>query len=117
MYEEKIQYFKNAAKNWRRYRQSRSYYWNQITRFISFYMTDTQSVIEIGCATGETLAQVPARRRVGIDFCDELIQQAREAHPSIEFHTMPAEDITLNEKFDVVIMSNLTGYLLSLIHI
>lgn len=111
MYEEKIQYFKNAAKNWRRYRQSRSYYWNQITRFISFYMTDTQSVIEIGCATGETLAQVPARRRVGIDFCDELIQQAREAHPSIEFHTMPAEDITLNEKFDVVIMSNLTGYL------
>ena len=54
---------------------------------------------------------MPARRRVGIDFCDELIVQAREDHPEVEFHAMAAEDITLDEKFDVVIMSNLIGYL------
>lgn len=105
------QYFASVAPKWRQYRRRHAYYWDQITRFISFYMNDSQSVIEIGCATGETIAQVPARRRVGIDFCDELIAQAREAHPEVEFHTMAAEDITLGEKFDVVIMSNLIGYL------
>ncbi len=111
MSDDKLQYFRNAASNWRKYRSSRSYYWNQITNFISFYLNDAQSVIEIGCATGETIAQLPARRRVGVDFCDELISQAKVAHPEVEFHTMPAEDITLDEKFDVIIMSNLTGYL------
>ncbi len=105
------QYFASVAPQWRQYRRRHAYYWNQITRFISFYMNDSQSVIEIGCATGETIAQVPARRRVGIDFCDELIVQAREDHPEVEFHAMAAEDITLDEKFDVVIMSNLIGYL------
>ena len=105
------QYFASVAPQWRQYRRRHAYYWNQITRFISFYMNDSQSVIEIGCATGENIAQVPARRRVGIDFCDELIVQAREDHPEVEFHAMAAEDITLDEKFDVVIMSNLIGYL------
>ncbi len=105
------EYFSRVAPTWRKYRSARAYYWNQITKFIGFYMNPEQSVIEIGCATGETIDQVPGRRKVGIDFCPELIAQAREAHPNVEFHVMEAENITLAEKFDVVILSNLTGYL------
>lgn len=106
-----LSYFRDAAPGWRAYRRSHSYYWDDITRFLSFYMSDSLSVIEIGCATGETIAALPARRRVGVDFCEELIAQAREAHPEVEFHTMAAEKIELEEKFDVVLMSNLIGYL------
>lgn len=106
-----LPYFRNAAPGWRAYRRSHSYYWDDITRFLSFYMSDSLSVVEIGCATGETIAALPARRRVGIDFCEELIAQAREAHPGVEFHAMAAEEIALDEKFDVVLMSNLIGYL------
>ena len=103
-------YFKKAAKNWRSYRKHRSYYWDEITRYVSFYIHPQNSVIEIGCGTGETIAQVPGTRKVGIDFCPELIQQAKQTYADVEFHTMDAENIELDEKFDVVIMSNLIGF-------
>lgn len=106
-----LEYFRKAAPGWRAYRKSRSYYWDQITRYIGFYLNPDASVLEIGCATGETIAQLPGRRRVGIDFCPELIEQAKAAHPGVEFHTMAAEELSFDEKFDVVIMSNLIGYL------
>ncbi|MGN0010319.1 MAG: glycosyltransferase [Marinilabiliaceae bacterium] len=108
------QYFSTLAPKWRAYRSKRAYYWNQITRFVSFYMNPDQSVIEIGCAAGDMIAQVPGRRKVGIDFCPELVEQAREAHPDVEFHVMEAENITLSEKFDVILLSNLTGYLMDI---
>lgn len=108
------QYFSALAPKWRAYRSKRAYYWNQITRFVSFYMNPGQSVIEIGCAAGDMIAQVPGRRKVGIDFCPELVEQAREAHPDVEFHVMEAENITLSEKFDVILLSNLTGYLMDI---
>ena len=104
-------YFSAVAPKWRDYRRGRSYYWDQITSSIAFYVHPDSSVLEIGCATGETIAQIAAARKVGIDFCPELIEQAAQAHPDIEFHVMDAEDIQLQEKFDVVIMSNLVGFL------
>ncbi len=106
-----LKYFSGVASSWSRYRKSRAYYWNQVSQFMAFYSNPHAKVLEIGCAMGDTLAQMPAARRVGIDFCPELIEQARAAHPDIEFHVMEAENITLQEKFDVVIMSNLIGYL------
>ena len=108
------QYFSTLAPKWRAYRSKRAYYWNQITHFVSFYMNPGQSVIEIGCAAGDMIAQVPGRRKVGIDFCPELVEQACEAHPDVEFHVMEAENITLSEKFDVILLSNLTGYLMDI---
>lgn len=104
-------YFTSLAPSWARYRIHRAYYWRQITRFVSFYMNPAQSVLEIGCAAGDLIAGVPGARKVGVDFCPELIAQARVAHPDVEFHVMEAEDMRLDEKFDVIILSNLVGYL------
>lgn len=108
---DKKSYFSSLAPTWATYRKRRSYYWSQITRFVSFYMNPGQSVLEIGCAAGDLIAGVPGARKVGIDFCPELIAQARVAHPDVEFHVMEAEDITLDETFDVILLSNLVGYL------
>ncbi len=106
-----LAYFSNAAKGWAKYRKSHSYYWDNINQFISFYINTDASVLEIGCAAGDTLGRLKAKRRVGIDFCEELIAQARETYTDVEFHVMAAEDISLDEKFDVIILSNLIGYL------
>lgn len=104
-------YFTSLAPSWARYRSHRAYYWRQITSFVSFYMNPGQSVLEIGCAAGDLIAGVPGARKVGVDFCPELIAQARVAHPDVEFHIMDAENLTLDEKFDVILLSNLVGYL------
>ena len=43
-------------------------------------------VLEIGCATGELIAAIPAERRVGFDISAANIAAARTRFPEIEFH-------------------------------
>ncbi|MBR6249901.1 MAG: glycosyltransferase [Bacteroidales bacterium] len=106
------EYFEKAAAGWQKYRRRRSYYWNSITDYVGYYIHPDNSVLEIGCGTGELIASVNGSHKVGIDFCESLIAQAREAHPDgVDFYVMDAENITLDEKFDVIVLSNLVGFL------
>ncbi len=105
------EYFDSLADGWRKYRRHRSYYWDSITKYCNYYIHPTNRVLEIGCGTGELIAAVNGSRKVGIDFSAKLIAQAREAQKGVEFYEMAAENITLDEKFDVVILSNLIGFL------
>jgi SAM-dependent methyltransferase len=106
-----IEYFNNCAKDRVKYRKSKKYYWDSLTRYCNYYMHNSLSVLEIGCGTGEMLAQVKGSRKVGIDFSTLMIEEAKTQFPQLEFHVMDGEAITLNEKFDVIILSNLVGWL------
>jgi SAM-dependent methyltransferase len=105
------EYFDSIADRRISYRSSRSYYWNSITRYCNYYLHSDNSILEIGCGTGELLSQVKGSRKVGIDFSAVMIENARKQFPAIEFHVMDAQEITLEGKFDVVIISNLLGWL------
>jgi SAM-dependent methyltransferase len=105
----KEEYFFNVtdrAKSRRRHR----YYWNDITHYCNYFSHPEYSVLEIGAGTGELLNEVKGKRKVGIDFSEKMIERAREQFPSLELHVMAAEEISLNEKFDLIIVSNLIGY-------
>ncbi|TAJ09067.1 glycosyltransferase [Marinilabiliaceae bacterium JC017] len=106
---ERKQYFEKHADNWIKYRKRRSYYWDSISRFCNYYIHEGATVLEIGCGTGELLASVNGKQKTGIDFCNTLIQQAKTQFPDIRFEVMEAEQITLQEKYDVIILSNLIG--------
>src|SRR5690606_29073591 len=67
-------------------------------------------VLEVGCANGDALSKLNGRRKVGIDFSSAMIDEARKLHSDIEFHVMDGHNITLNEKFDVIIVSNSIGF-------
>lgn len=103
-------YFNKAAEGWREYRRKRSYYWDSITEYCNYFIHPSNSVLEVGCGAGELIGTVNGSRKVGIDFCEKLIEQARESQKNVEFHVMAAEEISLDEKFDVIVMSNLTGF-------
>lgn len=92
------------------YRRSRSYYWNSITRYCNYFLHDDNTILEIGCGTGELLANVKGKHKVGIDISDLMIENARKQFPEIDFYVMDAQEITLQEKFDVIIISNLMGW-------
>jgi SAM-dependent methyltransferase len=106
-----LEYFEEQAKKRVRIRKRHSYYWNDITRFCDYFAHDELSVLEIGCGTGELLNEIKGNRRVGIDFSPAMIEQAKSRFSGVEFHCMAAEDISLDEKFDMIIISNLIGYL------
>jgi len=108
--EKLINYFNRLAPDYTKYRKRFKYYWNDITRLANYFISSDETVLEIGCGTGCTLANLNGKRKVGIDISPEMIRVAKTENPSIEFHVMDAENITLTEKFDVVVLSNVIGF-------
>lgn len=110
-------YFNRTAETRIKYRKSKSYYWDSITDYCNFFVEKNSKLLEVGCGTGELLARIDGREKTGIDFSETMIGNARQQFPEIEFVCMPAEDIQLDKKFDVIILSNLVGYLPDIQHV
>src|SRR5687768_5805798 len=96
----------------RKKRRFSKYYWNEITQYCKYFSHEDASVLEVGCGNGDLLSHIHGARKVGIDFSEEYIRWARHQHQgsAIEFHVMDANNITLNETFDLIILSNLIGF-------
>jgi len=107
----RLEYFETLAKKRGSDKEKHSYYWNDITFFCNYFANEEQSVLEIGCGTGRLIGEIKGKRKVGIDFSPTTIEIAKKQYPGTEFYCMPAENIALNEKFDLIILSNLIGYL------
>jgi len=105
-----LSYFENLAPKRSRIRKGRKYYWNDITNYIDYFAHKDASVLEIGCGTGELLSQIKGNKKVGIDFSPAMIAEAKKQFPELELHVMDAENIQLDQKFDLIVLSNLIGY-------
>ncbi len=93
-----------------RWLRKNKYYYEDLYKFFRFNIPEGSSVLEIGCGTGDLLNNVKPSRGVGIDISSEMIRIAREKHSHIEFIEMDAECLSLDEKFDYVIISDTLGY-------
>jgi len=118
-------FFDTAAKT---YQQARIAHWNSIARkrdswrgmgrwyhrrlqeIYRFHISPNQNILEVGCAEGHLLASLKPARGVGVDFSDEMICRAKDHHPELEFIHADAHDLSeLDEKFDVIILSDLVN--------
>ena len=70
----------------------------------------TASVLEIGCGGGHLLKLLPNRDVVGVDIAEKQIVTARALVPKGEFHVMAGEDLELDRKFDVVVLSETVNF-------
>lgn len=107
-------FFDSTALTRIKYRKRKSYYWDSITDYCNFFIDGTANVLEIGCGTGELIANINGHTKTGIDFSELMIEEAKKQFPSVNFICMSAEDLSLDKKFDVIILSNLIGYLLDI---
>jgi SAM-dependent methyltransferase len=105
------EYFDDIAKK-RKPRFFSRYYWQEISDYCRYFSHEDSSVLEIGCGNGDLLAHVHGSRKTGIDFSGEFIDWAKERHAGsgIEFFQMDANVINLQEKYDLIILSNLIGF-------
>ncbi|MFH0894803.1 MAG: glycosyltransferase, partial [Bacteroidota bacterium] len=106
-----VSYFDRQAPKRKRKRRLNRYYWNDITKLIRYFSNEDCSVLEVGCGAGELLAAIPAKQKTGIDFSPAMIEVAKEKCPDAEFFVMDANKIALEKKYDLIILSNLVGYL------
>jgi len=106
-----LEYFNSIASNRSKVRKRHSYYWNDISFYCNYFSNESNSVLEVGCGTGELIASIKGKKKTGIDFSPNMIEIAQQNFPSVEFKVMNAEDLQLNEKYDLIILSNLVGFL------
>jgi ubiquinone/menaquinone biosynthesis C-methylase UbiE len=85
------------------------YYSERLHKAIRFNVRSGSSVVEIGCGTGDLLASLEPSRGVGVDFSEEMLAIARDRHPELTFVAADADGLVLEEQFDFVVLSNLTG--------
>ena len=101
---ERVRLFYDAAPTvpqWgaRCYRSLLAHYYNLL-------IPPDASVLEIGCGSGELLAAIRAGSKTGLDISPTQIEAARQRVPGAEFYTQAGELLTLERKFDVIIIAD-----------
>ena len=87
------------------------YYYKNLTKLFRFIIPEGSDVLEIGCGTGAILNSVNPKKGVGIDISSKMIEIAKNKYKHLQFFQADAEKITIDEKFDYIIISDTLGYL------
>ncbi len=83
------------------------YYHKRLKEIYSTVVPAGLKVLELGCGNGELLAALNPKVGVGVDFSAEMISLASERLPGLSFIQANAEEFTSEEKFDIVILSDI----------
>jgi SAM-dependent methyltransferase len=85
------------------------YYHERVAEIYQFLVPPEQSIIELGCGNGDLLAALKPSVGVGVDFSSAQIARARSRHPSLRFIEADVHDLEVEQRFDVVILSDLVN--------
>jgi ubiquinone/menaquinone biosynthesis C-methylase UbiE len=88
---------------------SGAYYHHRLAQIYQFLVAPGQRVLEIGCGMGDLLAALNPSLGIGIDFSREMVKRGAEKHPHIHFIQGDAHYLSLQQKFDVIILSDLVN--------
>jgi SAM-dependent methyltransferase len=115
-------YDRLAAQRDRWYRRNRRYH-DYLEHALGALVEPGQSVLELGCGTGNLLKALRPGRGVGIDLSPAMVDLSRQKYPELRFEIQDAEVIDHaalstseaaygDEPFDVIVASDLIGELL-----
>ena len=104
-------HYNSIARDYDQYKRRNNYYYSFLKRFISAIIPEDSKVLEIGCATGELLDYVRPKYGLGIDIAENMVSQAKIKSPHLHFICSDIENLSVSEKFEYIIVSNLLDYL------
>ncbi len=92
-----------------------AFFYQSDWQYMRFLVPPDLKILELGCGTGQLLAQLQPSAGVGIDLCEAMIDVARKNYPELSFHVGDVEDTevinSLDGPFDVIVISDLLGQL------
>ena len=86
-----------------------------VTQILRFQTDGSRSVLEIGCGSGDLLAALKPDNCVGVDVSPGMIAEARRRHPELELVVAAGEEIALDRRFDLIVLSDLIPYVHDLV--
>ena len=114
--EEVKKHFDSIADQYDNFKVHASYYYFQVKTLIKSLLpqSENQKIVEIGCGTGQLIAELNPRRGLGIDISDRMIQIARtrwKDRSELDFEIGEAETIKNLRDWDIVIMGDVLEHL------
>jgi SAM-dependent methyltransferase len=104
-------YWDEFAASLDRWERTRGYYQRRLAEIYQFLVPPGVRVLELGCGQGDLLARLRPAYGVGVDLSPALIERARARHPDLAFVQADAHWLALDEKFDVIVCSDLMNEL------
>ena len=105
----RVGHWNEVARKFETWKGWGGYYHRRLTEIYQSLVSPGQSVLELGCGRGDLLAALKPASGVGVDFSAEMIRAGRRRHPNLRFVHADAHELNLNEKFDVIILSDLVN--------
>ena len=114
--EQKKRHFDEIAAKRDLWKAKSSYYYRDLENFLAFVIPREKRVLEVGCGTGDLLQRLDPERGLGVDFSEGMVREAerkypKDSFPNLEFRVDDAEELSVDETFDYVVMSDLIGEL------
>lgn len=108
---DKIALFDSAASERSYWRRKNHYYYESLERLYRFLVPRGESVLELGCGTGELLAALEPSNGLGVDFSARMLEIAQEkvTQPDIQFIEADAESFVPPQAYNYVLLSDLLG--------
>lgn len=103
-------HFDHIAKLYDKYKKKNSYYYDSLKQFLRENIPPGSKVLEIGCGTGELLNHVQPAYGYGVDLSDRMIERCREKFPHLHFEAGDSESLSVNQKFEYVMMIDLLDH-------
>ncbi len=105
-----IRDFYNAIASKRKKWLSRNkYYHRNLLKYYKTIIPEKSTILELGCGTGNLIGNLSPSFGVGVDISDEMIKIAKENYPSIEFICEDIEELSMDRRFDYIIISGTLG--------
>lgn len=98
-----------------RWRARAAYFHDEDSRYLGFLVPAGARVLELGCATGATLAALQPAYGVGVDFSPAMIANARAQYPDLHFVEADIESDSWQDSvagpFDFIVIADTIGSL------
>jgi SAM-dependent methyltransferase len=93
------------------FRRKHPYYYDLLYRQYRYFIPENKKVLEVGCSTGELLNALKPSLGVGIDISSDTIDCAEKKFGHLKFSQGTIENVSLDGKFDYIVLSGLLGEL------
>jgi len=97
-----------AAQNTRGLVRGKGYH-GRLQQVYNFCVPHGMKILELGCGCGDLLSSLRPSKGVGVDFSEKMLDQAKERHPELELRQADAHEFFVDEKYDIIIMSDLVN--------
>jgi len=106
---QRIEHWNNVARQSDTRRGVGGAYHRRLEEIFGRLVLPGEKVLELGCAQGDLLAALEPGYGVGIDFSEEMIARAKHRHPLLHFYVGDVHELSLDQTFDVIILSDLVN--------